>query len=63
MLISDNFNLDILCIAEVQRVMEDRVPKLLEKLLEKPSLSSPPSVEEGGLLLVSSPLSSHFFFS
>ncbi|KAL8114109.1 exocyst complex component SEC10b [Apium graveolens] len=35
----------------VQRVMEDRVPKLLEKLLEKPSLSSPPPVEEGGLLL------------
>ncbi|KAL1828609.1 hypothetical protein DCAR_0207846 [Daucus carota subsp. sativus] len=35
----------------VQRVMEDRVPKLLEKLLEKPSLSNPPPLEEGGLLL------------
>lgn len=34
--------------------MEDRVPKLLEKLLEKPSLSNPPPLEEGGLLLVSS---------
>ncbi|KAL3638483.1 Exocyst complex component 5 [Castilleja foliolosa] len=35
----------------VQRVLEDRVPKLLEKLLVKPSLLNPPSVEEGGLIL------------
>lgn len=37
----------------VQRVLEDRVPKLLEKLLLKPSLVSPPPMEEGGLILVS----------
>lgn len=35
----------------VQRVMEDRVPKLLEKLLVKPSLLNPPPLEEGGLIL------------
>lgn len=35
----------------VQRVLEDRVPKLLEKLLVKPSLVNPPPMEEGGLLL------------
>ncbi|MFS7920274.1 putative exocyst complex component Sec10 [Helianthus anomalus] len=35
----------------VQRVMEDRVPKLLEKLLLKPSLVHPPPMGEGGLLL------------
>lgn len=34
--------------------MEDRVPKLLEKLLVKPSLVNPPPMAEGGLLLVSS---------
>lgn len=34
--------------------MEDRVPKLLEKLLVKPSLVHPPPMGEGGLLLVSS---------
>ncbi|XP_073122302.1 exocyst complex component SEC10b-like isoform X2 [Henckelia pumila] len=35
----------------VQRVLEDRVPKLLEKLLVKPSLLNPPPMEEGGLVL------------
>ncbi|XP_070027044.1 exocyst complex component SEC10b-like [Nicotiana sylvestris] len=35
----------------VQRVLEDRVPKLLEKLLLKPSLVSAPPMEEGGLIL------------
>ncbi|XP_059278177.1 exocyst complex component SEC10b-like [Lycium ferocissimum] len=35
----------------VQRVLEDRVPKLLEKLLQKPSLVNPPPMEEGGLVL------------
>ncbi|KAK4491144.1 hypothetical protein RD792_001868 [Penstemon davidsonii] len=35
----------------VQRVLEDRVPKLLEKLLVKPSLVNPPAMEEGGLIL------------
>nr|GMD83219.1 exocyst complex component SEC10-like isoform X1 [Ipomoea batatas] len=35
----------------VQRVLEDRVPNLLEKLLMKPSLVNPPSTEEGGLVL------------
>ncbi|KAJ8537169.1 hypothetical protein K7X08_035570 [Anisodus acutangulus] len=35
----------------IQRVLEDRVPKLLEKLLLKPSLVSPPPMEEGGLIL------------
>ncbi|XP_051132725.1 exocyst complex component SEC10b [Andrographis paniculata] len=35
----------------VQRVMEDRVPKLLDKLLNKPSLHNPPPMEEGGLIL------------
>ncbi|KAM7476461.1 hypothetical protein LguiB_023704 [Lonicera macranthoides] len=35
----------------VQRVMEDRVPNLLEKLLMKPSLVNPPPMEDGGLLL------------
>ncbi|KAL6531759.1 Exocyst complex component 5 [Orobanche minor] len=35
----------------VQRVLEDRIPKLLEKLLVKPSLLNPPSIEEGGLIL------------
>ncbi|CAA0812050.1 Exocyst complex component SEC10 [Striga hermonthica] len=35
----------------VQRVLEDRVPKLLEKLLVKPTLLNPPPMEEGGLIL------------
>lgn len=35
----------------VQRVLEDRIPKLLEKLLVKPSLLNPPRMEEGGLIL------------
>ncbi|CAK9156719.1 unnamed protein product [Ilex paraguariensis] len=35
----------------VQRILEDRIPKLLEKLLVKPSLVNPPPMEEGGLLL------------
>ncbi|KAL6502468.1 Exocyst complex component 5 [Orobanche hederae] len=35
----------------VQRVLEDRIPKLLEKLLVKPSLLNPPPIEEGGLIL------------
>ncbi|XP_057788156.1 exocyst complex component SEC10b-like [Salvia miltiorrhiza] len=35
----------------VQRVLEDRVPNLLENLLLKPSLVNPPSTEEGGLVL------------
>ncbi|KAI3445897.1 hypothetical protein Pfo_002562 [Paulownia fortunei] len=35
----------------IQRVLEDRVPKLLEKLLVKPSLVNPPPMEEGGLIL------------
>ncbi|KAH6813435.1 exocyst complex component sec10 [Perilla frutescens var. frutescens] len=34
----------------VQRVLEDRIPKLLEKLLVKPSLLNPPRMEEGGLI-------------
>ncbi|WMV54377.1 hypothetical protein MTR67_047762 [Solanum verrucosum] len=33
------------------RVLEDRVPKLLEKLLLKPSLVNPPPMAEGGLVL------------
>ncbi|KAJ9542782.1 hypothetical protein OSB04_029288 [Centaurea solstitialis] len=35
----------------VQRIMEDRVPKLLEKLLVKPPLINPPPMKLGGLLL------------
>ncbi|KAJ0786012.1 putative exocyst complex component Sec10 [Helianthus annuus] len=35
----------------VQRVMEDRIPNLLEKLLVKPSLVNPPPMRQGGLLL------------
>ncbi|XP_076909669.1 exocyst complex component SEC10a-like [Bidens hawaiensis] len=35
----------------VQRVMEDRIPNLLEKLLVKPSLVNPPLMRQGGLLL------------
>ncbi|KAL8540425.1 hypothetical protein ACS0TY_001868 [Phlomoides rotata] len=35
----------------VQRVLEDRIPKLLEKLLVRPSLLNPPRMEEGGLIL------------
>ncbi|XP_041991133.1 exocyst complex component SEC10b-like isoform X2 [Salvia splendens] len=35
----------------VQRVLEDRIPKLLEKLLVKPSLLNPPPMEDGGLIL------------
>nr|XP_043633310.1 exocyst complex component SEC10a-like [Erigeron canadensis] len=35
----------------VQRVMEDRVPNLLEKLLVKPSIVNPPMMKQGGLLL------------
>lgn len=37
----------------MQRVLEDRVPKLLEKLLLRPSLVNPPPMEEGGLIFVS----------
>lgn len=44
------FNIDF-C-NEMQRVLEDRIPKLLEKLLVKPSLLNPPRMEEGGLILV-----------
>ncbi|KAL0334963.1 UNVERIFIED_CONTAM: Exocyst complex component SEC10b [Sesamum radiatum] len=35
----------------IQRVMEDRVPNLLERLLVNPSLAHPPPMEEGGLIL------------
>ncbi|XP_059635018.1 exocyst complex component SEC10b-like isoform X2 [Cornus florida] len=35
----------------VQRVLEQRVTTLLDKLLQKPSLVNPPPMEEGGLLL------------
>lgn len=35
-----------------QRVLEQRVTGILDKILVKPSLSSPPPVQEGGLLLV-----------
>ncbi|EPS73932.1 hypothetical protein M569_00824, partial [Genlisea aurea] len=35
----------------VQRVLVDRVPKLLDKLLVKPSLINPPPMEDGGLIL------------
>lgn len=37
----------------MQRVLEQRVTALLDKLLVKPSLVNPPPMEEGGLLLVS----------
>lgn len=37
----------------MQRVLEQRVTALLDKLLVKPSLVNLPSMEEGGLLLVS----------
>jgi hypothetical protein len=36
----------------VQRVLEQRVTALLDKLLVKPSLVNLPPMEEGGLLLV-----------
>ncbi|KAJ0260850.1 Exocyst complex component SEC10a [Hirschfeldia incana] len=35
----------------VQRVLEQRVNGILDKILVKPSLQSPPPVQEGGLLL------------
>ncbi|XP_059650898.1 exocyst complex component SEC10b-like [Cornus florida] len=35
----------------VQRVLEQRVTTLLDKLLQKPSLVNPPPTDEGGLLL------------
>ncbi|GKU96809.1 hypothetical protein SLEP1_g10001 [Rubroshorea leprosula] len=38
----------------VQRVLEQRVTALLDKILGKPSLVNPPPLEEGGLLLVRS---------
>lgn len=37
----------------MQRVLEQRVTALLDKLLVKPSLVNLPPMEEGGLLLVS----------
>lgn len=37
----------------VQRVLEQRVTALLDKILVKPSLVNLPPMEEGGLLLVS----------
>lgn len=37
----------------LQRVLEQRVTALLDKLLVKPSLVNLPPMEEGGLLLVS----------
>ncbi|KAH9602142.1 hypothetical protein KSS87_016597 [Heliosperma pusillum] len=37
----------------VQRVLEQRVTALLDKLLQKPSLVNPPPVKDGGLLVVS----------
>lgn len=38
----------------VQRVLEQRITALLDRLLVKPSLVNLPPMEEGGLLLVSS---------
>ncbi|XP_028108665.1 exocyst complex component SEC10a-like [Camellia sinensis] len=35
----------------VQRVLEQRLTTLLDKLLIKPSLANPPTMEKGGLLL------------
>ena len=40
-------------LCHMQRVLEQRVTALLDKLLVKPSLVNPPPIEEGGLLLVS----------
>jgi hypothetical protein len=37
----------------MQRVLEQRVTAILDKLLVKPSLVNLPSMEEGGLLFVS----------
>lgn len=37
----------------MQRVLEQRVTAILDKLLVKPSLVNLPPMEEGGLLLVS----------
>lgn len=46
----------------MQRVLEQRVTALLDKLLVKPSLVNLPPMEEGGLLLVSR-LTMFCFFS
>ncbi|KAH9626737.1 hypothetical protein KSS87_022051 [Heliosperma pusillum] len=35
----------------VQRVLEQRITSLLDKLLQKPSLINPPPIEDGGLLV------------
>ena len=40
-------------LCHMQRVLEQRITALLDKLLVKPSLVNPPPIEEGGLLLVS----------
>ena len=47
----------------MQRVLEQRVTALLDKLLVKPSLVNLPSIEEGGLLLVSRLTMVFFFFT
>jgi len=44
----------MLSINSMQRVLEQRVTALLDKLLEKPSLMNPPPIEEGGILAVKS---------
>ena len=44
-----------------QRVLEQRVTGILDKILAKPSLMSPPPVQEGGLLLVCRYLFISFF--
>lgn len=47
------FFINVFVVFSVQRVLEQRVTAVLDKLLVKPSLVKLPSMEEGGLLLVS----------
>jgi len=46
--------MELYLFCSVQRVLEQRVTSILDKLLVKPSLVNLPPVEQGGLLLVSS---------
>lgn len=47
----------------MQRVLEQRVTALLDKLLVKQSLVNLPPMEEGGLILVSTNARSKLFLS
>lgn len=61
LLLDKQCKIPIILFLAVQRVLEQRVAAVLEKLLVKPPLGNLPPVEEGGALLVSHDINTFAF--